>query len=184
MTTVSSAAGSWPAAAGSVPEARRFVRETLREHGRAGLVESAELIVSELVGNVVLHVGGTVRLSLEIRPGDVLLQVGDDSPVSPHLRVFSRTSSTGRGMRLVHSLSAEHGVRPDGTGKTIWVRLTTASAERGDDEITESFSDVDWLAELGDHDGPNSADGPSSADGAGSADGQASTGGAERAAAA
>ena len=162
MTTVSSVAGSWPAAAGTVPEARRLVREALHEHGRGALVESAELIVSELVGNVVLHVGGTVRLSLEIGPDDVVLEVGDDSPLSPHLRVFSRTSSTGRGMRLVHSLSAEHGVRANGTGKTIWVRLTTASAGRADDEIAESFADVDWLAELAEPDGPGDADGRAS----------------------
>jgi hypothetical protein len=55
-------------------------------------------------------------------------------------------------MRLVHSLSAEHGVRPCGDGKTIWVRLTTASSERGDDEIAEVFADIDWMAELADLD--------------------------------
>ena len=80
--------------------------------------------------------------------GEVLLSVTDDSPLSPHLRVFSRTSSTGRGMRLVHSLSAEHGVRPSGDGKTIWVRLTPASSQRGEDEVAEVFADVDWIAEL------------------------------------
>jgi anti-sigma regulatory factor (Ser/Thr protein kinase) len=112
------------------------------------MVDNAELIVSELVGNVVLHVGGTVEVLVEVGTDEVLLSVSDSSPLSPHLRVFSRTSSTGRGMRLVHSLSAEHGVRPHGDGKTIWVRLTPASSERGDDEIAEVFADIDWLAEL------------------------------------
>ena len=81
-----------------------------------------------------------------------LLSVTDGSPLSPHLRVFSRTSSTGRGMRLVHSLSAEHGVRPHGEGKTIWVRLTRASSGRGEDELAEVFADIDWIAELADID--------------------------------
>lgn len=129
-----------------------MVREHLREHGKGALVDSAELIVSELVGNVVLHVGGDIELRVDVRPDEVLLEVSDTSPLSPHLRVFSRTSSTGRGMRLVHSLSAEHGVRPWRSGKTIWVRLTSASSSRGDDEITASFADVDWLAELTDVD--------------------------------
>lgn len=129
-----------------------MVREHLREHGKGALVDSAELIVSELVGNVVLHVGGDIELRVDVRPDEVLLEVSDTSPLSPHLRVFSRTSSTGRGMRLVHSLSAEHGVRPWRSGKTIWVRLTPASSSRGDDEITASFADVDWLAELTDVD--------------------------------
>jgi anti-sigma regulatory factor (Ser/Thr protein kinase) len=144
---------SWPAAASAVPAARRTVRDHLRRSGRASLVESAELIVSELVGNVVLHVGGDVELAVEVRDSEVLVEVSDSSPLSPHLRVFSRTSSTGRGMRLVHSLSAEHGVRARASaagGKTVWARLTTESAERGDDEIAAGFADVDWLAELSD----------------------------------
>ncbi len=143
---------AWPAAGAAVPAARHMVRTHLREHGLAALVDNAELIVSELVGNVVLHVGGTVEVSVETGEDEALLSVSDDSPLSPHLRVFSRTSSTGRGMRLVHSLSAEHGVRPHGTGKTIWVRLTPASSQRGDDELAEVFADIDWMAELADLD--------------------------------
>ncbi len=139
---------AWPASGNAVPAARHLVRDHLRGLGLDGLVDNAELIVSELVGNVVLHVGGSVEVAVEVSDDEVLLSVSDDSPLSPHLRVFSRTSSTGRGMRLVHSLSAEHGVRPCGDGKTIWVRLTTASSERGDDEIAEVFADIDWIAEL------------------------------------
>ena len=138
----------WPAGGAAVPEARRLVRSHLRDHGLTALVADAELIVSELVGNVVLHVGGDVEVAVEVDAGEVLLSVSDGSPLSPHLRVFSRTSSTGRGMRLVHSLSAEHGVRSSGDGKTIWVRLTSASSQRGDDEIAEVFADIDWIAEL------------------------------------
>ena len=142
----------WPAGGAAVPEARRMVRTHLREHGLAALVDNAELIVSELVGNVVLHVGGEVEVAVEVGSEDVLLSVSDGSPLSPHLRVFSRTSSTGRGMRLVHSLSAEHGVRSKGSGKTIWVRLTPASSQRGDDELAEVFADIDWIAELAEAD--------------------------------
>lgn len=152
---------SWDAAASTVPQARRLVREVLTSSGQAPLVESAELIVSELVGNVVLHVGGSVELAVTVVSADeVVLEVSDGSPLSPHLRVFSRTSSTGRGMRLVHSLSAEHGVRPWRTGKTIWVRLTPASSARGDDEIAGSFADIDWLSELADVGLDSSTPGP------------------------
>ena len=139
---------SWPAGGAAVPAARQLVRTHLRDNGLAALVDNAELIVSELVGNVVLHVGGTVEVAVEAGADEALLSVTDGSPLSPHLRVFSRTSSTGRGMRLVHSLSAEHGVRPHGDGKTIWVRLTPASSERGDEALAEVFADIDWIAEL------------------------------------
>lgn len=152
MSTRTTARSSWPAASSTVPAARRMVREQLEEHGHAALVESAELIVSELVGNVVLHVGGQVELVVLVHADEVVVEVTDGSPLSPHLRVFSRTSSTGRGMRLVHSLSAEHGVRPHGSGKTVWVRLTPDAAGRSDADIAESFADVDWLAELADLD--------------------------------
>ena len=148
MSPRSTFRSSWPASASTVRAARHLVRAQLRDHGQAALVDNAELIVSELVGNVVLHVGGTVEVSVDVQPDEVVLEVSDSSPLSPHLRVFSRTSSTGRGMRLVHSLSAEHGVRARPDGKTIWVRLTPSSSSRPDDDLAESFADVDWLAQL------------------------------------
>ena len=150
MSTTSTARRSWPAVASTVPAARRMVRDELSRQGRRDLVESAELIVSELVGNVVLHVGGHVAVSVAVEAEAVVLEVSDSSPLSPLLRMYSHTSSTGRGMRLVHSLCAEHGVREQGSGKTIWVRLTTSSAARSDEDLAESFADVDWLAELAD----------------------------------
>ena len=148
MTASASARGSWPAEAASVPAARRLVRDHLAAHGLVQLCDDAALLVTELVANVVLHVGGTVAVTVLVDDADVLVEVADDSPVLPELRLFSRTSSTGRGMRLVHSLSAGHGVtaRPD--GKTGWVRLSTATPERDDVELAASFAEVDWLAEL------------------------------------
>jgi anti-sigma regulatory factor (Ser/Thr protein kinase) len=140
--------GSWPAESATVPAARRLVREHLSAHGRSDLRDDAELLVSELVGNVVLHVGGPVTVTVRTGPDEVMLEVTDSSPVAPQLRLFSRTASTGRGMRLVHSLSADHGVLPQADGKTVWVRLSIATARRADDDLAASFADVDWLAEL------------------------------------
>ena len=140
--------GAWAAEAAAVPAARHLVRGYLREQGLSELVGDAELLVSELVGNVVLHVGGAVEVSAAASEDEVVIEVTDDSTVPPQLRVFSRTSSTGRGMRLVHSLAVEHGVRATGTGKTVWVRVTGATAERSDEDLAESFADIDWLADL------------------------------------
>jgi anti-sigma regulatory factor (Ser/Thr protein kinase) len=140
--------GSWVAEAAAVPAARHLVRSSLRERGLEALVGDAELLVSELVGNVVLHVGGRVEVVATTGEDEVLVEVTDESTVSPQLRVFSRTSSTGRGMRLVHSLAVEHGVRSSGSGKTVWVRVTTTTAGRSDDDLAESFADVDWLADV------------------------------------
>ena len=131
-----------------MPAARRLVRSYLREHGLEALVADAELLVAELVGNVVLHVGGDVGVVAVAGADRVLIEVTDSSSAVPLLRVFSPTASTGRGMRLVHSLAVEHGVRPSDPGKTVWVLLTTSTAGRSDDDLAESFADIDWLAGL------------------------------------
>jgi anti-sigma regulatory factor (Ser/Thr protein kinase) len=169
LTGTGTASGSWPAESANVPAARRMVRDYLRENGRSELAENAELLVSELVGNVVLHVGGTVAVRAHAADDEVLIEVSDDSPVPPVLRAFSSTASTGRGMRLVHSLAAEHGVRARTTGKTIWARVTVATLARGDGDLAEAFAEVDWLAEIdelsGDPPRPDAAAGPSPAAG-------------------
>lgn len=150
MSAGNAAQQSWPAVSATVPAGRRFVRRFLAGHDLTVLADDAELLVTELVGNVVLHVGGTVTVAVRREGSDVLVEVSDRSPVTPMVRAFSASSSTGRGMRLVHSLAAEHGIRLDDAGKTIWVRLTTQTAGRSDDDVAEAFADVDWLAELTD----------------------------------
>ncbi len=153
--TAQSVLGSWPAEAATVPAARRAVRDWLRTNGQPEHLDAAELVVSELVSNVVLHVGGDVQVSIERSGDDVMLEVHDSSPVLPHTRMFSQTSSTGRGMRLVHSMAAAHGVHLSEAGKTVWVRLTTDAARRSEDELTAQFAQVDWLQQVdhvdGDH---------------------------------
>lgn len=139
--------GTWPAEATAVPAARRAVRSWLRDNGRMLHSDAASLVVSELVGNVVLHVGGQVEVRIGSAGDDVLLEVRDDSPVPPRTRMFSPTSSTGRGMRLVHSMSAAHGVRLSETGKTVWVRLTADAARRTEEHLSAQFAEQDWLGQ-------------------------------------
>ena len=140
--------GAWPAEAASVPQARHLLRGHLTGHGQTALLDAAELLLSELVGNVVLHVGGAVRVRLVSGPGEVLVEVRDGSSALPVTRAFSATSSTGRGMRLVHALAAEHGVRPETDGKTVWVRVTQDQQARSDEELLAQFAEVDWLGAL------------------------------------
>lgn len=139
----------WPAQPRAASQARAAVRALLRDAGQEQLLHAAELLVTELVTNVVLHVGGTVEVRAEVAPGEVLLEVVDTSPVGPQVRLFSGTSTTGRGMRLVRSFAADHGVRPtDDGGKAVWVRLTTQSTSRSDEELGEAFASDAWLADL------------------------------------
>jgi anti-sigma regulatory factor (Ser/Thr protein kinase) len=136
---------SWPAQPTAVPAARRAVREHVLAGGHEDLLDAVEIVLSELVGNVVVHVGGDVVVEATVDADAVQLEVSDRSPVTPHLRVFSQVAATGRGMRLVHALSSEYGLRPEEEGKTIWVRITRASAVRGDEELEAEFAEIDWL---------------------------------------
>jgi anti-sigma regulatory factor (Ser/Thr protein kinase) len=151
--------GSWRATAAAVPAARHLVRGYLREVDQAALAPSAELLISELVTNVVLHVGGTVDVTASLDDGVLTVEVRDSSRYLPLVRAFSETASTGRGMRLVHSLAAEHGIRHHQDGKTIWARITAETAARDDDDLAGSFAVVDWLAEAQDTDGGDGAAG-------------------------
>jgi anti-sigma regulatory factor (Ser/Thr protein kinase) len=92
------ASASWPAEAGSVPQARALVRRHLAQAADAGpLRDDAELLVTELVANVVLHVGGTVTVTVTTAPHEVLIEVGDDSPVVPTAGCSRRRPAPGAG---------------------------------------------------------------------------------------
>lgn len=110
--------------ASSVAAARRYVREVLDELGAQELEESAELGVSELVTNAVLHAQSTFTLSVLQRAGSrVRIGVSDTSPFPLQPRQFTTTATTGRGLQLVASLSFDWGVHElptGGPGKTVW----------------------------------------------------------------
>lgn len=107
----------------SVPLARRAVAETLLELGMGDLARTAELVVTELVGNAVLHTHGPVRLELVLTEGGVRLSVFDSSPVMPVMPPESSYSMTGRGLLLVRGVSAQFGFGPVPGGKVVWSEM-------------------------------------------------------------
>src|SRR4051794_3118568 len=109
--------------------ARRFTTEVLAELADAELVADAELIVSELVTNAMLHAVGPVRLRLEPRGQGVRLEGSDGSPIAPLRGRPGAQATTGRGVRLIESLSARWGVSPTADGKTVWAELEPATSE-------------------------------------------------------
>lgn len=107
----------------SVPAARRFVREVLRDIGRDDLAEAAALPTTELVANAVLHARTAVTLAVIARGGHVRIEVHDESPVMPERRQYGREATTGRGLGLLELLTDDFGVVADGAGKTMWFVL-------------------------------------------------------------
>lgn len=134
-----------PASAG---EARRLVRETLAEVGETGALEAAELAVSELVTNAVLHAATAVELSVTVTEDAVTVRVRDWHPQLPVQRHWGEIATTGRGLGLVAAVTDDYGVDPqEPTGKSVWFRIMRSATE------VRPSGDAEWdveglLAEL------------------------------------
>jgi anti-sigma regulatory factor (Ser/Thr protein kinase) len=112
--------------------ARRFLRTQLDEWQVGGDVpDTAELLLSELVTNAVIHAGTTSVLTLALETGLLTVAVRDRGPVGAEpsvqlvdvddpLRVF------GRGLQLVDALADRWGSDQDPHGTTSWFALEVA----------------------------------------------------------
>ncbi|MFC8454718.1 SpoIIE family protein phosphatase [Kitasatospora sp. NPDC057223] len=102
--------------------ARRFTRTTLESWGLSGLCDFAELLVSELVTNALLHADAPRRLRL-FRDRVLTVEVSDAGGQSPQLRTFGEQDEGGRGMFLVGELAHRWGSRATRDGKVVWAEL-------------------------------------------------------------
>ena len=126
-----------PVERSAASRARRFTRDVLTRLGVAdGVVDDAELLVSELVTNAVLHARSESRIDVERADGSVRVTVYDNSPALPRLRNYGADAVTGRGLLLVDRLAREWGVEKIAEkGKGIWFELdadsSTVPTQRG-----------------------------------------------------
>jgi anti-sigma regulatory factor (Ser/Thr protein kinase) len=119
----SSSSTSLPPHPSSIGAARRFVRSALLTSGREELADDAELAVSEVVTNAVVHAGTRIEVNVVLGPVLVRVEVEDGSPHQPRARRYATTASTGRGLGLLNDTAADWGVRPTKTGKAVWFEL-------------------------------------------------------------
>lgn len=105
-------------------QGRRLVRERLADWGLTELCDTAVLLTSELVTNVVLHTASAPRVTVTRSGAGVRVSVADDSPVLPALRRPSQGATTGRGVRLLVELADDWGWQVDDGGKSVWFVLT------------------------------------------------------------
>jgi anti-sigma regulatory factor (Ser/Thr protein kinase) len=125
--------GALPTAVGC---ARLHSKQVLWEWGLAGLSETVELLVSEIVTNAVRasaalaalpHDGRragvpAVQLRLSADRQRVLIQVWDGNDQKPARKSADLEAESGRGLLLVETLSAQWGCYvPEGRlGKVVW----------------------------------------------------------------
>lgn len=153
----------------SVRQAREHVTAAARRSGASeDAVERARLLTSELTTNAVLHARTPFTVTVSRRGSRLHVAVSDGSPASPAMRPFGPQASTGRGLRLLATLSLAYGIDADGagsaapagpprmsTGKTVWFEVELAPSRNdsagspADALMAETFAGIDFLAELG-----------------------------------
>ncbi|MGW0601757.1 ATP-binding protein [Streptomyces sp. NPDC002776] len=101
---------------------RRIVRAGLTHSGQPDLIETAELLLTELATNALRHGDGRkVGVRVCLRGNRCVIEVNDGSPTRPELCHAALHDEGGRGLFLVECLAAEWGVSDDGT--TTWCTL-------------------------------------------------------------
>ncbi|MFD4031681.1 SpoIIE family protein phosphatase [Streptomyces sp. NPDC058637] len=124
------AVGDWrlPRELRSVGRARELARIQLTAWGLDDLVDTTELLVSELVTNALRYGEGEIRLRL-LRDRTLVCEVWDAGLVQPRRRRARDTDEGGRGLQLVGLLSAAWGSRRTPRGKTVWFELALPAGE-------------------------------------------------------
>ncbi|SES49756.1 PAS domain S-box-containing protein [Streptomyces sp. yr375] len=124
--------GDWtlPREPRSVGRAREQARGQLLAWGLEPLVDTTELLVSELVTNALRYGEGDIRLRL-LLDRTLVCEVWDSGLVQPRRRRARDTDEGGRGLQLVGLLSAAWGSRRTPLGKTVWFELPLPDGETG-----------------------------------------------------
>jgi PAS domain S-box-containing protein len=102
-----------------------MIRESLVTAGREDLVETAELLVSEIVTNALVHAGTPIDVGFSFVDGGLRVEVTDGSPHAPTPRAYGPSAGTGRGLMLLEELVDEWGVVHQRPGKTVWFQIAS-----------------------------------------------------------
>lgn len=116
-----------PSEPASIGRARHAVLRTCRAWDLPDAA-SAELVVSELVANAVLHGWGHVALRLFDTGDGLRIEVEDANPAPPVATDGHPGRVGGYGIQIVERL-ADWGWRPSGTGKLVWARVRPAAGD-------------------------------------------------------
>ncbi|HET6859819.1 MAG TPA: SpoIIE family protein phosphatase [Streptomyces sp.] len=136
------AVGDWqlPREPRSVGRARELARAQLVTWNLEDLVDTTELLVSELVTNALRYGEGEIRLRL-LRDRTLVCEVWDGGLVQPRRRRARVTDEGGRGLQLVGLLSAAWGSRRTPRGKTVWFELALPDGRpKGEPSVEQLLS--------------------------------------------
>jgi anti-sigma regulatory factor (Ser/Thr protein kinase) len=107
---------------------RTFVRWQLLAWGVPGLIDTIELIASELVTNAVQNAAGEIiGVRLECSGGSVLVRVWDDNERDlPQMQEpVSGDAERGRGLAITDTMCEDWGAYRQATGgKVVWAMIS------------------------------------------------------------
>jgi anti-sigma regulatory factor (Ser/Thr protein kinase) len=134
----------------SVPLARAWVSAELAQRGRDDLCETAELGVSELVTNALLHAEPPIRVRVRGTDAHPRVEVLDGSATPPSLRDMtdddSLLATIGRGLGIVATYSRTWGAEVSGGGKVVWFE-PAADPEANEGHVPAHVFDIDEQVE-------------------------------------
>uniref|UniRef100_A0AAU2JZC7 ATP-binding protein n=1 Tax=Streptomyces sp. NBC_00049 TaxID=2903617 RepID=A0AAU2JZC7_9ACTN len=113
----------------AVGEVRRALRELMHHRCRVDAAEVAELLITELVTNALVHTDQGAEVSATLAADRLRVEVRDYAVGKPRPYVPTADDGThGRGLVLVQALADTWGVdAPDlGRGKVVWFELDGA----------------------------------------------------------
>jgi anti-sigma regulatory factor (Ser/Thr protein kinase) len=111
----------------SVSAARRFAHARF-ERVTSRYVADLVLVVSELATNAVMHARTPFSVGLNLGSGVARVEVVDGAPDLPSEHSLALSTSNGRGLLIVATLSDEWGVDWHQDTKTVWAELSVTLA--------------------------------------------------------
>ncbi len=102
----------------SAGRARAFARETIGDGGE--VLETVELLLSELVTNAVLHAASAPKVAIAVLHDRVHIEIVDHTRQSVAPREAGSDEEGGRGLGIVEALAKAWGTTPLPDGKIVW----------------------------------------------------------------
>jgi putative methionine-R-sulfoxide reductase with GAF domain len=129
--------------------ARVFLRDALHAWELDGFSQVAELLTSELVNNVVCHVGLPFTVRALRQASRLRVEVEDPSREPPKLRHPQPLDLGGRGIQIIDGLSDAWGTDKRDEGKTVWFELDvpTSTAEGHTDAVASRLEKLEALTD-------------------------------------
>jgi anti-sigma regulatory factor (Ser/Thr protein kinase) len=135
----------------SVRTARVWVMGELEALGREDLQDAAELGVSELVTNAILHADPPITIRLGGTAAHPRVEVADTSPVPPAVRNMNREdqmlATIGRGLGIVSMYSSTWGAEISTQGKVVWFEPAVEPTFAEDVSATGNVFDLSDLVD-------------------------------------